>query len=102
MQIAPEHRIVSLVLVLMFFCSTGTSIPIYAYMISLVSLSRIPVDRFIGKSPEYVFFYQDESRRKAQRRQSNLACVGYVISVYLISVYMVRSNQGEFRNIEVR
>lgn len=39
---------------------------------------EIPIERFIGKSPEYIYFYTEEYYRKTQSLQANYAWLGWL------------------------
>ena len=58
------------------------------YAASLTGSPEIPIDRFIGKPPEYVHFYSEEYRRKSKSIQSNFAFGGWVVAT-LITAFVI-------------
>ena len=64
----------------------GCCLGVFGYVVSLASTEEIPVDRFIGKSPEYVYFYSEEYQRKSTQLKTDSAFGGMMIMVLIAAV----------------
>ena len=66
------------------------------YTASLATSPEIPIDRFIGKPPEYVYFYSEEYRRKSKSIQSDFALGGWLIAI-VITAFVVLTQPDNIR-----
>lgn len=58
------------------FCLSGLG-----YTIAFLTTPELPVDRFMGKPPEYLYFYMQEYERKTKRLQAYYSFWGSVTAV---------------------
>ena len=65
---------------------TGCCLSGVGYTIAFLSTPDIPVHRFIGKPPEYVFFYIQEYDRKTKKLQAYYTFWGAVISFGVLAI----------------
>ena len=49
------------------------------YAAAVIMTPEIPINRFIGKSPEYVFFYTQEHQRKTRALQTKYTVMGWLV-----------------------
>ena len=76
---------------LVWGCCTG----VIGWSISYTSAPEIPVERIIGKSPEYVHFYMYEYERKVKDLQSHYAGTDSLVatvSVVLFSYFVLKAS----------
>ena len=58
-----------------------------AYMIASLTASEIPVDKFVGQPPEYVFFYIQEYERKTARLRAYYATLGALANFGILTIF---------------
>ena len=68
---------------LVWGCCTG----VIGWSISYTSSPEIPVERIMGKSPEYVHFYMYEYERKIKDLQSHYAGIGSIVSTVTVALF---------------
>lgn len=64
----------------------GCCFGVFGYAVSLAETPEIPIDRFMGKPPEYVYFYSEEYQRKTKSIQSDYALRGWFAGVMIAGV----------------
>ena len=77
---------------------TGCAFSIFGYALALSSYSEIPIERFMGKSPEYVTIYIDEYYRKSKGIKSNSAFLGWIFGVSVAVVFIAFNQSNKTYN----
>lgn len=66
-----------------FGCCTG----IIGWPVSLTAAPEIPIERIMGKPPEYVYFYFHEYDRKTKELQSHYAGIGSLVATVTVALF---------------
>ena len=53
----------------------------------------IPINRFMGKSPEYVFLYSQEYQRKARSLRNKYTLIGWGTGFVLVAAYYIINDE---------
>ncbi len=61
------------------------TIPTYAAL--MITKSEVPINRFMGKSPEYISFYTQEYQRKTKSLQHMYAVIGWGTGLVVTALY---------------
>lgn len=71
---------------------TGCCLGGVGYTIAFLTTPELPVHRFMGKPPEYVFFYIQEYERKTKRLQAYYSFWGSLTGLGVLAIfYLLRS-----------
>ena len=71
---------------------TGCCLGGLGYTIAFLTTPEIPVHRFIGKPPEYVFFYIQEYEKKTKKLQTYYSFWGSLTGLGLLTIiYLYRA-----------
>ena len=66
-------------------CLTGLAVSV-----AVLSSPEVPIDKFIGKPPEYIYFYSEEYRRKVRELRLRYTAIGWLATTALVGfVYVV-------------
>lgn len=77
---------------------TGCVLSLFGYALALSSYSEIPIERFMGKSPEYVTIYIEEYHRKSRSLKSDSAFLGWIFAVSVVVVVIVFNQSNRTNN----
>ena len=69
--------------------AAGCCIGVFGVILAAIVDPSPPVQRFIGKSPEYINIYTQEYQRSARRNQIESAVGGCIIGAVSVGVYYV-------------
>lgn len=64
-------------------CCTG----IIGWPVSPDTAPEIPIERIMGKSPEYIYFYFHEYNRKTKELQSHYAGMGSLVATVAVALF---------------
>ena len=74
---------------------TGCCLSGVGYTIAFLTTPELPVHRFMGKPPEYVFFYIQEYERKTKRLQTYYTFLGSLTGWGVLGIfYLIGSVRG--------